>query len=451
MMKRRDLFKALGAAAGAAVGSPLLKALAAPETPSHEFFVLIHASGGWDVTLWSDPRFEPTSKIDPATDALVEIDKLKHWKAGGTVASAATFAPVKKGGLILGPCLGDLLSHSDKITLFNGVSMETVSHQDGTYYSATGRHLAGGRPTSISINTALANEFSVEKLLPNISINFPSTFLEGDLDLRVLPLRVSEIATVERSLKRSNLSVLPEDRDAITLLLADEAQQLAGLAHNPAPYQGLGLQYEALRDLIASGKTSIFDSAAIKKNQPTFFPASPNALEFQGAMALNAAFTVEAFKSDLTRCVSFSTSSFDTHSTNYLDHGLRLQECFDVIARMIEAFEATPHPTKASAKLADHVHFLVISEFCRTPQINLQNGRDHYPNNTAMIISPRFKGGTVWGKSRPDDLLPDKVDLFGEKQRPINPADVLSTFLHSFGVNPRKYLRDGEVIQQALV
>ena len=112
--------------------------------------------------------------------------------------------------------------------------------------------------------------------------------------------------------------------------------------------------------------------------------------------------------------------------------------------------DATPHPTRAATKLADHTHILVFSDFCRTPQINLSGGRDHYPNNSALVISPRFRGGIAFGKTDVEQLLPADAKTFGDGARPIAPPDVLATFLHAFGIEPRSYLRDGEVVPELL-
>lgn len=447
-LRRRTFLKVLGAAtAGATVGAPLWHAMAEPGATSDEFFILIHAAGGWDVTLWSDPRFKVEGIVDPATDSVLDIAGLTHWKEGAAVEDGGvSFSPITAGKLLLGPAIGDLLSHADKMTLLNGVAMNTVSHPDGTYYSSTGRHLAGGRPVSTSLNTLLANEFGPGQLLPNVSINFPSTFLDGNLDLRVLPLRVSTIATVGKSLSRATAFDTAQGRDAVTVMLTDEARDLAKIAHDPIPYEGMAIQLEALRDLLSTGQKDLFDTNKLKAAQPTF----NHSATYQASTATSAAFAIEAFKKNVARSVAFSTSSFDTHNSNYRFHGKMLQEFFDLLARMVEVLEATPHPTKPAAKLADHTHILVVSEFCRTPQINIQGGRDHYPNNSALILSPRFKGGTVFGKSDPGQLLPLDAKTFSDGKRPVAPPDILATMLGAFGVNPRKYLRDGEVIPELL-
>ena len=93
---------------------------------------------------------------------------------------------------------------------------------------------------------------------------------------------------------------------------------------------------------------------------------------------------------------------------------------------------------------------MVVSDFCRTPMINLSGGRDHYPNNSSLIISPKFRGNFVYGKSDVDQLLPLPSGAFADGMRPITPPDILTTFVSALGANPRKYLRDGEVVQALL-
>ena len=75
---RRRFLKVLGAGAGAAaaMGGPLFRAFADSPATSNEFFIFIMATGGWDVTLWSDPRNEAKGLVNPAstdnTDTVAE-------------------------------------------------------------------------------------------------------------------------------------------------------------------------------------------------------------------------------------------------------------------------------------------------------------------------------------------------------------------------------------------
>ena len=116
----------------------------------------------------------------------------------------------------------------------------------------------------------------------------------------------------------------------------------------------------------------------------------------------------------------------------------------------VGALDTTRHPTIPADRLSEHTHILVVSEFCRTPQINLSGGRDHYPNGSALVISPRFRGNFSYGSSDPDQLLPRPAGMFGDGMRAIAPPDVLATFLSAFGVDPRRYMRDGEAVRALL-
>jgi len=49
-----------------------------------------------------------------------------------------------------------------------------------------------------------------------------------------------------------------------------------------------------------------------------------------------------------------------------------------------------------------------------------------------------------------EQLLPADAKKFSDGARPIAPPDLLATFLHAFGIEPRTYLRDGEVVAELL-
>ncbi len=450
---RRRFLEILGAGfAGAFAATPVMRALAAGAN-QEDFFILIHQAGGWDVTLWSDPRNSRQGGYigDPATTDDVDTSKITGWKnqALDGDTNQQTFELLQRGNYVLGPAMGSLADMFDRFTLINGISMNTVSHPDGTYFSSTGRHLAGGRPVAASIDTMLANELVTQNnFLPTVSVNFPSTFIGDKLDPSVSPLRVSDITSVAKSLARSSKYDTDADRAAVTALLAKEAGDLEADAYYPEVPAAFGLQTSRMPELLSDDIRGLFDKAKLQAAHPAFFTTPPQ--QFQKGSVLNAAFAIEAIRKQVTRCVSFQMSSCDTHNTNYSTHPLILQETFEMIATLIKEMDQTTFDG-SSDKLSDHVHILVVSDFCRTPQINLSGGRDHYPNNSALIVSPKFKTNTVFGSSDTAQLLPtDHPSAFSDGPRPPTPADVLATFMGGFGVDPRKYMRDGEVIQELL-
>jgi hypothetical protein len=447
-MQRRTMLQLLGGGAAAlAFRKPLMAAVT--QATSEHFFIFIHASGGWDVTLWADPRNERKGLVEPASTDNTDTAPLTRWKPTKLDSDTDTFEILAPSDVSLrfGPGIGDLYDLRSRLTIVNGLAMNTVSHPDGTAFSATGRHLAGGRPPASSIDVALANELGTGQLLPDVAIGFPASYVGERLDRRAIPLRVSNAGTIAKSLARSDAYLKDDDRAAITALLSDEAHTLAKRSIYPETYQRLESQEQALPHLLGNELKAAF----LPKTLMDAYPGLDYKAKNLGAGALGAAFAVEAMKRNLVRCVGFALGGLDTHNQNYKQHAHTQQELFGTIASLVKLLDTTPHPTKSSTRLSEHTHILVFSDFCRTPQINLAGGRDHYPNNSALVISPRFRAGRAFGRTDEEQVLPADAKLgFSDGPRPIAPPDLLATFLHAFAIEPRTYLRDGEIVKDML-
>jgi hypothetical protein len=456
LFDRRRFLKGLAygcaGAAAATLGSPVLRAFA--DMPQHEFFIFILASGGWDVTLWSDPRWEDQGLVNAATDDTVDLNAIPEgdlWPAG-----QANFSAVKLAGkspLVLGPGIGRLANHYDRLCLINGVAMNTVSHPDGKAFSATGRHLAGGHPAAASINTMIANELGSDRLLPNVSILFPSSYVGSQLNPTAAPLIVDQVGTIGKSLTRSALYDSAAERTAVTNALIDEAHDLAEIASDRTLLDAMALQYKSVISMLDPKVQSTFSSSALTTAYKSYYPFdAAYKMKFQADAWVNACFAVQAMSlpDPIVRCVSFALNGFDTHNSNYRFHLQAQQEGMNVISGLLDMLDATSHPQIPGDKLSEHTHIMVMSDFCRTPQINIAGGRDHYPNNSVLVISPRFKQNFLYGASDPDQLLPTDQKDFSDGPRPIGPPDILRTFVSAFGIDPAKYLRDGEVVPSLL-
>jgi hypothetical protein len=449
---RRTFLKVLSAGAASAVtGLPTIASMAdVVATSSPDFFVFIIALGGWDVTLWADPRNELRGIVHPASTENTDTAPLKRWvdaPLGDTGFKTFELVRPKGSNLVFGPGIGDLADMPDRITVINGLEMNTVAHPDGQIFSTTGRHPQGGtRVANSSIDTMISNELGRDQLFPTVSVRFPSAYVGENLDRRVVPLAIDDVGSISRTLARAQLYDGDAERDRVTAMLSEEARDLANRSTYPDVLDGMDLQYGALRRMLGSRLQDVFSANGLRKAHPEFDYKA----RFTGGPAVNAAFAVEAMKRNVVRCVSFAVGGFDTHGNNYRGQAQLQQETFGLVAQTIKSLDATPHPTKAGAKLSDHAHILIVSDFCRTPQINLGMGRDHYPNNSALVVSPRFKSNFSFGRTDPDQLLPLPARRFVDGDRAIAPPDLLATFLCAFGVDPRKYMRDGEPVPELL-
>jgi hypothetical protein len=85
--------------------------------------------------------------------------------------------------------------------------------------------------------------------------------------------------------------------------------------------------------------------------------------------------------------------------------------------------------------MLDTTMVLAWGEFGRTPRVNKDNGRDHYPNVfSAAIAGGAVQGGRVVGSSDAKGAFP--------KDRPVTPQDVLATLYDHLGVDTHRHYLD---------
>lgn len=94
--------------------------------------------------------------------------------------------------------------------------------------------------------------------------------------------------------------------------------------------------------------------------------------------------------------------------------------------------------------MLDETLVVVMGEFGRTPKINSQGGRDHWPNVfSVMLAGGGVQGGQIVGSS----------DALGEfpKERPVTPSDLAATIYTLLGIDPSLELHtsDGRPVRVA--
>ncbi|MBI3874406.1 MAG: DUF1501 domain-containing protein [Verrucomicrobia bacterium] len=121
------------------------------------------------------------------------------------------------------------------------------------------------------------------------------------------------------------------------------------------------------------------------------------------------------------RFVTVDTGGWDTHANNFESLKNNKLPQFDTsFASLIEDLD--------QRGMLEKTLVLVWGEFGRTPRINKDAGRDHWPNAmTAVMAGGGLKRGIVLGESDARAEFP--------KERPISPQDVLSTMYAQLGIN----------------
>ena len=123
------------------------------------------------------------------------------------------------------------------------------------------------------------------------------------------------------------------------------------------------------------------------------------------------------------RFVQVNRGGFDTHSNNFP----ALQAHGDImdpaLASLVEDL--------AESGLLKKTLIVMLSEFGRTPKINANAGRDHWPAVfSCFMAGGGVKGGNVIGTSDKDGYKP--------KDRPVKVADLHASFCYALGIDPNK-------------
>lgn len=121
--------------------------------------------------------------------------------------------------------------------------------------------------------------------------------------------------------------------------------------------------------------------------------------------------------------VEVELNGWDTHQDNF-NRSKSLSETADA------GFAALVRDLRERGRL-DRTLVIWMGEFGRTPRINGNTGRDHYPRAFSVALAGcGIRGGQVIGSTSAggNDIT----------NRPVGVADLFCTFCHALGINPRK-------------
>jgi uncharacterized protein (DUF1501 family) len=180
---------------------------------------------------------------------------------------------------------------------------------------------------------------------------------------------------------------------------------------------------EAAFDLLTSSKLAdaLDISKESAKTRERYGDGKPYKYQYDGAPTSNdhllmARRLIEAG----ARCVTLSYGRWDSHGANFdlvRDHGSKLDQCLSALVEDLE-----------QRGMLNDVSIVVWGEFGRTPQINKDAGRDHWPAvNAAILAGGGMKTGQVIGST-------DRTGGYAQ-DRPIHMQEVVATLYHNLGIN----------------
>jgi uncharacterized protein (DUF1501 family) len=158
------------------------------------------------------------------------------------------------------------------------------------------------------------------------------------------------------------------------------------------------------------------------KTRARYGDGKPYQFQYDGAPTVNehlliARRLVEAG----ARVVTLSYGRWDSHGKNFdlvRDHGTKLDQCLTALVEDLEV-----------RGMLDDVTVIAWGEFGRTPQVNKDAGRDHWPQVSCAIMAG---GGMKTGQAI------GSTDRTGgnAKDRPVGFGDIFATLYQNLGLNP---------------
>ena len=120
--------------------------------------------------------------------------------------------------------------------------------------------------------------------------------------------------------------------------------------------------------------------------------------------------------------------NWDSHGQNFHQHKrYLLPQADQALAALIKDLD--------DRGLLESTLVVALGEFGRTPKINANAGRDHWPDcYTVLLAGGGIKGGSVFGSS-------DRIGAYPETN-PVTPADLAATIFWRFGLNPATEIHD---------
>ncbi|MEQ8638825.1 DUF1501 domain-containing protein [Gimesia maris] len=120
------------------------------------------------------------------------------------------------------------------------------------------------------------------------------------------------------------------------------------------------------------------------------------------------------------RCVTLAFSRWDWHGGNFKRGREDMPMLDQGVTALIEDLE--------NRDMLDDVTVVVWGEFGRTPKINANSGRDHWPRvSTAVVAGGGMKTGQIIGST-------NRLGEYAE-DRPVHFQEVFATLYHNLGIN----------------
>lgn len=360
--------------------------------------------------------------------ATIDLWDLKPGHSnGGPYQEIATSSP----GLKIGEHLPKLAQWGQRIAVVRSMSSKEGDHGRATYFLRTGNLPVGGIdfPT---LGSLVAKELRRENtdLPPFVSIApqrilAQNAFGPGFLGPQFAPLVVADGqraggdagATVDQQLKVQNLDLLPgvdATRAAARLDLMRQMEAGFVSARPGVIVDSHRTAYDAAVRLMKPKTAQVFD---LSKEKAELRDRYGRNLFGQGCLL------ARRLVEEGVPFVEVTLDGWDTHANNF--------DAVKTQCGLLDNAWSTLMDDLKGRGLLESTLVAWMGEFGRTPKINPQKGRDHFPDAwSAVLAGGGIQGGQAVGRTTKDGL---KVE-----ERQCSVPDLLATICQAIGIDPEK-------------
>lgn len=380
-MKRRNFLKyaSVLAASAALPTMPRTQLVAAEANYTGPLWITIHAGGGWDPTSFCDPKGYNGSQDAANPDRINNYDKNNILTIGNfnVAPPPDSFLPGNSNfDENLYSAQQFFETYFEKLMVINGIDVKTNSHSNGNLNTWSGT-LRSGFPSFPALTAGtLAPDLPLSYLI-NGGYSFPAELVVPTrMDSRGIAT-LYEIAFPNRSTAANRDTSPTYFNESVRSLIETASQERLNrlsasntLARVKNAIQSLSNARQETRGLEAF--TATLDARESKTAAD--FNNRNNAFNFykQGRLAL------AAYEAGVTSAANIVMGGFDTHGDHDARHYPRLMDLLMGIDGILQEAELRG--------LSDRIVIVVGSEFGRTNKYNSNNGKDHWPITSMMLI-----------------------------------------------------------------
>ena len=333
-----------------------------------KLFVFVQAEGGWD----------PTSFCDPKTNTLGE-PVINHWAEHDEIQQAGNvlFAPFAENKPFFEKYFGRML-------VINGVDAQTNSHTVGITHNWSGRN-SDGYPT---MSALLAASFALD--LPVAYLSFGGYSETGGVTRFTRmnhPQLLRNLARPEMTSwdslccphwSRGDKYIAEKDLSTLEKFSRQRAEELT-MVSRLTPMDVRNREY--YRTAFANRSALEAFVAAIPPDEelePVEIYEGESFIAHRSELRRQAQLAVLAFKVGVAVSADLWVRDFDTHDNHDAEHSWQLGNLTKSVDYLWDYAE--------EHGVADRLVVVIGSDFGRTNFYNSQNGKDHWPIGSLVIM-----------------------------------------------------------------